>query len=124
MRTITISPGSEFTDSDNPTRTKKDAKDLFPKDEQIQLVIEEGITEIGWGSFAGCDNLVSVEIPPNVTRSGWTRSSVKNNRMKSNGSTSSYVRQFIVKSEDKVCPNCHLPVAKGIRFCENWGQKL
>jgi len=63
MRTITISPGSEFTDSDHPTRTKKDAKDLFPQDEQIRLVIEEGITEIGWGSFAGCDNLVSVVIP-------------------------------------------------------------
>ena len=72
MITITIARGSQYTDANNPSRIKKNALaglDL-PPNEQIQVVIEDGIQEIGKDAFYGCTNLEKVKRMNGVRRIG------------------------------------------------------
>lgn len=36
-----------------------------------KVIIENGVTNIGWYAFDGCQNLISVDIPVSVTSIGW-----------------------------------------------------
>jgi hypothetical protein len=69
---ISIERESEYTDPQEPKRIKSNALanlSLQPHD-QIHVVIQDGITEIGYEAFKGCKNLISVVFPDSVTGIG------------------------------------------------------